>query len=104
MSALVRVLPRMTRCHRCCYSQCRDSLAQWRNGELAAAGCDKEMAMVTRRGFVQGAGGFAGMLTAGKAAHGERADAGQRNPAQRPNLLVLMTDQERYHTHWPPGW
>ena len=23
---------------------------------------------------------------------------------QPPNIIVLMTDQERYHTHWPAGW
>ena len=21
-----------------------------------------------------------------------------------PNIIVLMTDQERHHMHWPPGW
>jgi hypothetical protein len=22
----------------------------------------------------------------------------------RPNIIVLMTDQERHHMHWPQGW
>ena len=23
---------------------------------------------------------------------------------QAPNIVVLMTDQERHHMHWPTGW
>jgi len=26
------------------------------------------------------------------------------NLPRSPNIIVLMTDQERYHTHWPDGW
>lgn len=22
----------------------------------------------------------------------------------QPNIIVLTTDQERHHMHWPPGW
>lgn len=59
--------------------------------------------MVTRREFIQGAGGFAGMLSTGQSARSARAGA-ERSLPQAPNLIVLMTDQERYHMHWPPGW
>jgi len=27
-----------------------------------------------------------------------------RNLPRQPNIVVLMTDQERHHMHWPPGW
>jgi hypothetical protein len=50
--------------------------------------------MVTRRGFLQGAGGFAGMLSAGQGARGELGDGAPRSLPQAPNLIVLMTDQE----------
>jgi len=33
----------------------------------------------------------------------ESAEAARR-PWQRPNLLFLITDQERYPQHWPEGW
>ncbi|MCC6776196.1 MAG: sulfatase-like hydrolase/transferase [Hyphomicrobiales bacterium] len=58
--------------------------------------------MTTRRRFLQAAGGLAGTWSPGRAVAGPAAAA----PAwpQRPNILVLMTDQERHHTHWPAGW
>lgn len=48
--------------------------------------------------------------TAESAGH-ETVPVGRRRPAlppgsvlQRPNLLFLVTDQERYPRHWPAGW
>jgi hypothetical protein len=26
------------------------------------------------------------------------------NLPRSPNIIVVMTDQERHHMHWPPGW
>ena len=26
------------------------------------------------------------------------------NVPRAPNIIVLMTDQERHHVHWPQGW
>jgi choline-sulfatase len=26
------------------------------------------------------------------------------NVPKAPNIVVLMTDQERHHRHWPDGW
>ena len=23
---------------------------------------------------------------------------------RRPNIVLIITDQERSHKHWPPGW
>ena len=28
----------------------------------------------------------------------------EANVPQAPNIIVLMTDQERHHMHWPAGW
>jgi hypothetical protein len=30
--------------------------------------------------------------------------AGPISVPQAPNIIVLMTDQERHHVHWPKGW
>lgn len=27
-----------------------------------------------------------------------------KNKEKRPNIIVILTDQERYPTHWPEGW
>src|ERR1700683_2273137 len=26
------------------------------------------------------------------------------NVPKAPNIIVLMTDEERHHSHWPDGW
>jgi len=31
-------------------------------------------------------------------------DAAAGRPSTRPNILLLITDQERYPQHWPAGW
>jgi arylsulfatase A-like enzyme len=30
--------------------------------------------------------------------------AGRGKPSRRPNIIILMTDQERVPMHWPDGW
>ncbi|HXR37274.1 MAG TPA: hypothetical protein VN754_15060 [Candidatus Binataceae bacterium] len=71
---------------------------------------------ITRRRLLQiGAGtGLAAVLagSAGRAAgssqtHDLATPGGRQRPAgvpKAPNIIVLMTDQERHHLHWPAGW
>ncbi len=71
---------------------------------------------ITRRRLLQiGAGtGLAAVLagSAGRAAgsgetHDVATPAGRQRAAvvpKAPNIIVLMTDQERHHIHWPAGW
>jgi len=59
--------------------------------------------MTTRRRFLQAAG-LAGVLSTEQIARAERASNTLPGLSQAPNIIVLMTDQERYHTHWPAGW
>ncbi len=60
--------------------------------------------MATRRRFLQAAGGFAGVLSTKQAARSERSFDDSPSFPRTPNIVVLLTDQERYHTHWPAGW
>jgi choline-sulfatase len=60
--------------------------------------------MATRRRFLQAAGGLASAISAERVALAERAFDGPPNLPRAPNIIVLMTDQERYHMHWPAGW
>ena len=59
--------------------------------------------MATRRRFLQAAG-LAGVLSTEHVARAEQASNRLPGLSQAPNIIVLMTDQERYHTHWPAGW
>ena len=64
---------------------------------------------LSRRRFIGGAATLAAglALPAGLAFPGD-AEAhdrdGRSKPSRRPNLIVLMTDQERTPQHWPDGW
>jgi len=57
--------------------------------------------MATRRRFLQVTGGLLSALSTRASA---ATKAGPPAWSQAPNIVVLMTDQERYHTHWPKGW
>lgn len=59
----------------------------------------------TRRGFLQAGLGLA--VTVSDKAQTLVATAIASDPimaSKAPNIIVLMTDQERDHVHWPPGW
>ena len=64
-------------------------------------------ASITRRRLLKISAG-AGLAAA--LAHSARpaiTNAAIRKPAsmlKAPNIVVLMTDQERHHMHWPSGW
>ena len=59
--------------------------------------------MATRRRFLQAAGALAGVLSTEQVARAERASENPSSFPQAPNIVVLLTDQERYHMHWPTG-
>jgi choline-sulfatase len=62
---------------------------------------------LTRRQFVRagGAAVAAGIVLPQLAACADPgAQSGSAPASKRPNLLVIVTDQERYPRHWPEGW
>ncbi|TSD99197.1 sulfatase-like hydrolase/transferase [Skermania sp. ID1734] len=58
-----------------------------------------------RRSFIGGAAGAAVLAGLGAAIGPQRAAAAGRSalPA-RPNILIIITDQERQPMYWPQGW
>jgi len=61
---------------------------------------------LSRRQFVQLATGSA--IAAGAGVFPTPASADPKNPGkgptQRPNIILIITDQERYPQYWPAGW
>jgi len=61
-----------------------------------------------RREFLVGAAALGAGLAlpplTGLAGADEAEAAGAARPSRRPNILILITDQERYPQHWPAGW
>lgn len=79
-----------------------DRTADHKNGEEVASGVAKS---ATRRSVLRHGAGLA--VTLGGASHGLAVRAAARNAIRipkAPNIVVLMTDQERHHMHWPAGW
>ena len=66
-------------------------------------------AALSRRRFMQGAAALAASVALpaipGVAAEGDASGvAAAAKPSTRPNIVLLITDQERYPQHWPEGW
>jgi choline-sulfatase len=61
---------------------------------------------LSRRQFVGGAAALvAGLaIPAVPGVADAREAQGLGKPSRRPNLIILMTDQERFPQHWPEGW
>jgi choline-sulfatase len=63
------------------------------------------MGSTTRRDLLKaGAGLAAAMSGAAPAVAAPAVAQPATNLPKAPNLIVLMTDQERHHVHWPLGW
>ena len=59
----------------------------------------------TRRDLLKAGAGLAAAASGAVSAIAAPAVAQTANNLPRaPNLIVLMTDQERHHMHWPKGW
>jgi choline-sulfatase len=71
---------------------------------LDAVGSDDNPALKTRRDLLK-AGAVLAAATPGMTGVPAPAIAQTAvNLPRAPNIIVLMTDQERHHMHWPKGW
>ena len=71
---------------------------------VADASAPSRARATTRRNLLQMG---AGLAAASGLSRGLVAPAVARDPInipRAPNIIVLMTDQERHHMHWPAGW
>ena len=59
----------------------------------------------TRRDLLKAGAGLAVAIAGGASSFPAPAiAAGTIDLPRAPNIVVLMTDQERHHMHWPAGW
>src|SRR5437016_1744806 len=74
------------------------------NGQAGGGSASPRTKSTTRRNLLQFGAGFAAVTGLSR---GLAAPAVARDPIEMPrapNIIVLMTDQERHHVHWPQGW
>jgi len=58
----------------------------------------------TRRSLLQMGAGLAAMSGVRRSLAAPAVAGALINLPKAPNIIVLMTDQERHHVHWPQGW
>jgi arylsulfatase A-like enzyme len=58
----------------------------------------------TRRSVLQMGAGLAAMSGVRGSLAAPSVAGAPINVPRAPNIIVLMTDQERHHVHWPQGW
>jgi len=58
---------------------------------------------LTRRELLVSAAGLAAVATAGVQCSSDDAAEDGQAAGDRPDMLILLTDQERHHVHWPDG-
>ena len=72
------------------------------DGKTSDAGASPRS--TTRRSLLQMGAGLAAMSGVRRSLAAPAATGAPINLPKAPNILVLMTDQERHHVHWPQGW
>jgi choline-sulfatase len=58
----------------------------------------------TRRSLLQMGAGLAAISGVRRSLAAPAVAGARVNLPKAPNIIVLMTDQERHHVHWPQGW
>jgi arylsulfatase A-like enzyme len=61
----------------------------------------KDENKITRRVFLKRG---AGIVTSLSLVSISKCKTSHESFPEHPNFLILITDQERYHSHWPDGW
>ncbi len=74
------------------------------NGQSAGGNASTETNSTTRRNLLQMGAGLAAISSVPHGISAPAIAAEPINVPKAPNIIVLMTDQERHHVHWPEGW
>lgn len=75
-----------------------------RDETVDSAAAPSDLTGMTRRTFLGVAGGALVSGALGSLSWPWRTVGSALGSGQRPNVLLIMTDQERYPQHWPAGW
>ena len=69
------------------------------------SGASPSASATTRRNLLQiGGAGLAALTGVARGVSAPAVAAEAIRLPRAPNIIVLMTDQERHHVHWPDGW
>jgi hypothetical protein len=74
------------------------------DGQSADGSASPETKSTTRRNLLQMGAGLAAVTGLSRDFVAPAIARDTINVPKAPNIIVLMTDQERHHRHWPEGW
>jgi choline-sulfatase len=92
----------MVRCTRIDTAGSDDKSTGADDGKTGNAGASPRS--TTRRSLLQMGAGLAAMSGVRRSLAAPAVAGALINLPKAPNIIVLMTDQERHHVHWPQGW
>jgi choline-sulfatase len=72
--------------------------------QAAGGSTSLETKSITRRNLVRIGAGLAAVTGLSRSLVAPTVAADPVSVPRTPNIIVLMTDQERHHRHWPEGW
>ena len=73
-------------------------------GQSGGGSASPETKSTTRRNLLQMGAGLAAVTGLSRDFVAPAVARDAINVPKAPNIIVLMTDQERHHRHWPEGW
>jgi choline-sulfatase len=74
------------------------------DGQTGNGHASRQPRSTTRRSLLQMGAGLAAMSGVRRSLAAPAVAGALINLPKAPNIIVLMTDQERHHVHWPRGW
>ena len=74
------------------------------DGQTDCGGASSDTRSTTRRRLLQIGAGIAAVTGLPRGVGSPAIAQNTVNLPKAPNIVVLMTDQERHHMHWPDGW
>jgi choline-sulfatase len=74
------------------------------DGRIGSSGASSTTTSTTRRNVLRIGAGLAAVSGLPSGLGSPAIAQLTLNVPKAPNIIVLMTDQERYHRHWPDGW
>jgi choline-sulfatase len=74
------------------------------DGRIGSSGASSTTTSTTRRNVLRIGAGLATVSGLPRGLGSPAIAQPTLNVPKAPNIIVLMTDQERHHRHWPDGW
>jgi len=81
-----------------------DGQGEIRDGQTGSGSASLKTKSATRRNLLQMGAGLAAVTGLSRDFVAPAVARDAINVPKAPNIIVLMTDQERHHRHWPEGW